>query len=277
MTSEIFESILSTWNQHLRAKSRFVLLLVDNAACHPREFQGKFSQIKIVYMPPNTTSELQPLDLGIIQNLKTKYRTFFLRYVLAKIEDCTNVTEVANSIDVLTAIRWISKAWDEVKQETVIKCFRKAGILDKDQSLLSCEPCSDDDWDPFADVDAQLHDLVVQAVPSDDCCTAKEYLSSENNMQTCPNYDNDETWDRDFMTSIKASISGNEGDSDSNDDEEEVEAPPPKLKNLRDVISSLEDVKHFMEVHGFGRESAQVHSIIDNLAFAKVPGKQSDI
>ena len=40
MTSEIFESILSTWNQCLRAKSRSVLLLVDNAACHPKEFQG---------------------------------------------------------------------------------------------------------------------------------------------------------------------------------------------------------------------------------------------
>lgn len=277
MTADIFESILSTWNRRLSAKDRSVLLFLDNAACHPKELRHKFSQIKIVYMPANTTSELQPLDLGIIQNLKTKYRKFFLRYVLAKIEDCTSATEVAKSVDVLYAIRWISKAWEEVAKKTIMKCFRKAGILDSDLNVASGDTFSED-WDPFADVDGQLGELMVQSVSADDRCTAQEYVSSENDIPTCPNFD-DETCDRDFIESIQpADNSRNDEHSDDSDDEEEMEVPPaPKLKNLRDVISSLEDVKYFMEFHGFTRESAQVHSLIDSATFANTPGKQSDI
>jgi hypothetical protein len=113
---------------------------------------------------------------------------------------------------------------------------------------------------------------------ADDRCTAQEYVSSENDIPTCPNFD-DETWDRDFIESIQpADNSRNDEHSDDSDDEEEMEVPPaPKLKNLRDVISSLEDVKYFMEFHGFTRESAQVHSLIDSATFANTPGKQSDI
>ena len=64
--------------------------------------QNKFSNIKLVYLPPNTTSEVQPLDLGIIQNTKVHYRKYFLRCVLSKIEKCINATEVAKSVDVLS-------------------------------------------------------------------------------------------------------------------------------------------------------------------------------
>ena len=142
---------------------------------------------------------------------------------------------------------------------------------------MSCAPSSDD-WDPFVDVDVQLGELIVQSVSANACCTAEEYVNGENDMPTCPDFDN-ETWDRDFMESIEvASNSENEGHSDDNDDEEEAEAlPSPKMKNMREVISSLEDVKCFMQAHGLSRESAQVHSLIDNLVLAVIPRKQSDI
>ena len=51
-------------NQRLLKSNRNILLLMDNAGCHPEELVSKFSNIKIIFLPANTTSALQPLDLG---------------------------------------------------------------------------------------------------------------------------------------------------------------------------------------------------------------------
>ena len=75
-------------------------------------------------------------------------RKLLLRYVLSKIDECKSGSEVANSVNVLLAIRWISQAWEQVKAETICKCFKKAGILSEDYSVTSrCEE------DPFEDLE----------------------------------------------------------------------------------------------------------------------------
>jgi hypothetical protein len=50
-----------------REKRKF-LLFVDNATSHPKDL--KLKNIKIVFLPPNTTSIRQPLDQDIIKNFK---------------------------------------------------------------------------------------------------------------------------------------------------------------------------------------------------------------
>ena len=77
MSGEILEDILTKLNRRFIKSNRNILLLMDNAGCHPQELVSKFSNIKIVFLPPNTTSALQPLDLGIIQNFKMYYRKCF--------------------------------------------------------------------------------------------------------------------------------------------------------------------------------------------------------
>ena len=101
MSGEILVSYLSTFNQKMKGKIISVLLLPDNAGCHPPDqLQGKFSNIKLVFLPPNTTSKLQQLDLGIISNFKVHYCRFLLQYVLAKIDTMTSATEIMKSINV---------------------------------------------------------------------------------------------------------------------------------------------------------------------------------
>ena len=46
-------------------------MIVDNCTAHPKV--DNLQAIKLVFYPPNTTSELQPWDQGIIQNLKCHY------------------------------------------------------------------------------------------------------------------------------------------------------------------------------------------------------------
>ena len=71
MTWVILDSVLRAFNLKMRVQRRSVALLLDNAGCHHQELEGKYSNVKIVFLPPNTTLKLQPLDLGVICNFKS--------------------------------------------------------------------------------------------------------------------------------------------------------------------------------------------------------------
>ncbi|CAB0031069.1 unnamed protein product [Trichogramma brassicae] len=52
----------------MRDAKRKVILFMDNAGPHPDNMQ--LTNVKIIFLPPNTTSVSQPLDQGIIKNFK---------------------------------------------------------------------------------------------------------------------------------------------------------------------------------------------------------------
>ena len=56
---------------------------------------------------------------------KVHYRKLFLQDVLARIDECDTATDVANSVNILVAIRWVFKAWVAVKETTICKSFEK--------------------------------------------------------------------------------------------------------------------------------------------------------
>ena len=105
MTSEIFETVLSKLNRKLVFENRKVILFLDNATCHPEPMDDKFSNIKIVFLPKNTTSRLQPLDAGIIRNFKVKYRKSLVKYVLSRINDNASAAVIVQDENILIAIR----------------------------------------------------------------------------------------------------------------------------------------------------------------------------
>ena len=52
---------------HFKNKKRKVLLFIDNAPSHT---ESELSNIRLVFLPANTTTITQPLDQGIIKNFK---------------------------------------------------------------------------------------------------------------------------------------------------------------------------------------------------------------
>ena len=72
---EIFADWLNKLNKSMKISNRNILLLIDNAGGHNVNSDLNLSNIKIVYLPPNTTSKLQPLDAGIITIFKCNYKS----------------------------------------------------------------------------------------------------------------------------------------------------------------------------------------------------------
>ena len=46
---------------------------MENAPGHPAQLEDFYPNVKVVYLPPNTTAPLQPMDLGVIASFKAYY------------------------------------------------------------------------------------------------------------------------------------------------------------------------------------------------------------
>ena len=103
--------------------------------CHLESMIAQFSQIKIIFLPENTTSRLQPLDGGIIQNFKDKYRKRLVKYVLARIQEDASATQIFKGVDVLVAIPWLKETWKEITNLTIKNCFEKYSIKGENELM----------------------------------------------------------------------------------------------------------------------------------------------
>ena len=94
MKVEIMENVLDALTFQMRKETRNVILFLDNTKVHLTLLIDMYSNVKIVFLPKNT-SRLQLLDAGVIQGFKTKYRKKLLRYVVARINDDLFASEIA--------------------------------------------------------------------------------------------------------------------------------------------------------------------------------------
>ena len=249
-------TILKKLNSNLKRESRSVILFMDNAGCHPEDLVGKYSNIKIVFLPANTTAVLQPLDLGIIKTFKVYYRKLLLRHVLSQVEECSSAYDVVQSVNILKSIRWIAQAWQMVSSDTVKKCFRKAGILTKQFDVVTRG--SDSDGDPFEDLDnsvdvADLQSLIEQVSPTQEHCSVDEFLTANSEIPFCDDIFSD-TWESEFFARINDNDESEQlvvsnDDNDDEDDTGDIEIVS-KVKSYSEAIKALEDVAFFLEKKG---------------------------
>ena len=72
MQMSIWNLYLKKLDSRMRRQHRNILLLVDNAPTHALYETTHLTNIKIKYLPPNTTAHLQPCDQGIINSFKVR-------------------------------------------------------------------------------------------------------------------------------------------------------------------------------------------------------------
>ncbi len=85
MTGEIFLDYCLKLNVEMIKKKRSILIFIDNCKAHPVNLS--FLNIKIIFLPANTTSVLQPMDAGIIKCFKGYYRTHMARSLIKWVKD----------------------------------------------------------------------------------------------------------------------------------------------------------------------------------------------
>ena len=101
---------------------------MDNVSSHGGSDALALSNVTVKFLPANTTSHLQPLDGGIIQAFKLRYRQKLMEYILARVNTCASGTDLSKQITVLNAVKWCGSAWDEVSERTIKKCFLNCGF-----------------------------------------------------------------------------------------------------------------------------------------------------
>jgi hypothetical protein len=81
---------------HVRSKTKDkVLLIMDNCGPHGANVSDPLQQVKMIPLSPNCTAVHQPMDQGIIQALKRKYRCKLLNRVIENMEQCEELLQIS--------------------------------------------------------------------------------------------------------------------------------------------------------------------------------------
>jgi hypothetical protein len=156
---------LMCFNRKMVMENRKIISFLNNASSHHDTLNLK--NIKLIFLPPNTTSICQPLDQRIIQNFKVLYRQRLLRHILSKIDQ--NVKN--KSINVLDAIFWMKSALKNIKLETVKNCYKKSRFF----SSVTAEYVMEHDNVTNLNIFSELVPITVEI---------EDYISIDNNIFT---------------------------------------------------------------------------------------------
>lgn len=247
MTSSIFCDWLNAFDDDMKRQCRKVIVVVDNCSAHPNDADKNLQHVKLVFLPPNTTSCIQPCDMGIIRNLKAYYRRRVLEKIIAEI-DCSetqlSANNLAKKITLLDAVHMLHQAWRDIKQQTIVNCFRKAGFVQhQGQDDLDGDSDATDAYDlsDVTDVDDLLPSPPVGL-------TAEEFVQYVEMDATtqCHGMPTDD----EICSSVQlASGSNGEpgGDVESGDIDTDTDDAPPTAPTSAEAINALKTVRMWME------------------------------
>jgi hypothetical protein len=102
-----------------------VLLILDNASCH--QIKLEHPNVKIVFLPPNCTSIIQPLDQGIISTFKMHYTKKAFQVIFSRLERSENrsLIEVWKEFSILDCVEIVNATCVEIKPSTLNACWKQ--------------------------------------------------------------------------------------------------------------------------------------------------------
>ena len=80
MDSILFEEWVREVDRRFAKEGGKIILLIDNRSAHPSI--NNLVSIELIFLPPNTTSKLLPMDQGVIWSLKANYNTISIKKLI---------------------------------------------------------------------------------------------------------------------------------------------------------------------------------------------------
>lgn len=219
MTRILFIEWLRAWDADLEKSGRRACLLIDNCSAH--HAVGQLKNIMIKFLPPNTTAKLQPLDQGIIKAFKVGYRRRLVQRLLINLR-----LGVELKVDLLGAIQMLTGAWNDVKQSTVVNCFRKAGFV-----VAPDEGCSDTEDDDVDCLDSDFRELAAFPGAIPDGTTAHDFVSADDHVPAVA--------DRTDAEIVADVASADDADLSSDESSDEHSEPPCTAAALASAFSVI--------------------------------------
>ncbi|GBN33636.1 Tigger transposable element-derived protein 4 [Araneus ventricosus] len=216
MTADIWEKTLRRWDLNFSKQKRKVALIADNCTAHCTV--DGLKSIELVFLPPNSTCVLQPLDQGIIQNFKATYRKLLLQNMISAIDRKKQL-----QVSVLNAIFYIDQSWNMVSQKTIANCFRHAGFHSSPESEELLE--DDDEYLPLTELAEKLRNRSY-AIPDENL-----YTKIDEDLAT-----NSEASIQDIVSNV---LNSNAGGSDDEDDSE----CEKKSVSTSDALKAIDDLR----------------------------------
>ena len=182
MDSTLFEEWVCELDVKFQKENRKIALIIDNCPAHPTI--ADLSNVKLIFLPPNTTSVSQPMDQGVIKCLKAFYRRRLVNLMIKRLEQGQDLPKIS----ILCALQLLIAAWNNVTKSTIVICFGKAKISAKDQ--VNAAEDSDDLFKELENDLTELRKIDPTLVPQD--LTAQEIVDVDINFITTDNPESDE-------------------------------------------------------------------------------------
>jgi hypothetical protein len=172
---------------------------------------------------------LQPLDQGIIDNLKVK---FCKMLVLKLIEDLESGTK---SINLLDAIHFIHRVWSNVTQQTIRNCYAHAGWT---RSTI-VENQNVNDFDFLDNLPLALSEYIKLKFDND--VSVDDYMNIDRMVMTSKDQTDDKIIEQSFEQFYPTTFAEVDG---SNSDTEEENFEKITIAEAKIYVGKL---KHFFE------------------------------
>ena len=202
------------------------ILLLDNCSAHPNadELVSTDGKIKAVFLPPNVTSLIQPMDQGILEALKRHYRRKLLEELLFQDDEGISIVEYLKSTDMLKVITIVAASWDEIAPTSLQLSWRK--LLSTSSSSSTGDTAVDTSDDTAGDTSDEEH--LVQ-----DCATLFDELEMELTVDEVEEWLQSDASDRGYTHLNDDEIIATVLNESEGDEAEETEPDStPQTKNM---------------------------------------------
>ncbi|XP_068964673.1 tigger transposable element-derived protein 1-like [Petaurus breviceps papuanus] len=218
-----------------------ILIIIDDAPSHPLTIAELNPNVRFIFLPPETTSLIQPLGQGAIALFKAYYlrRTFKTLLAATGGEDAETVMEFWKRFNIKMAIDIIVEAWNDVTRECLHRVWKKM-LPDLIHDFKGFEPS-----EQLKKIKASCVDLAKQVgfegVKKEDVDelleSAPDRLATEDMQQLAA-----------------------DGQVEAEDDEDDRKAVPRQLdtSQLSDALGVIEKQLQWLEDNDYNAERSRI-------------------